>query len=110
MHINEVEPGRCAPVSEQARLDVLKLEWFAQQWVVIQIDLTDGEIIRRPPICMNAAQFVFGKGIDSRRRCSADGRFNGTHGWFLSALAHSPRSLTSVYGLCVPLSSAVAEL
>ena len=43
---------------EEARLDVLLLERLAQQRVVEQIDLTDGQIIGRAPIGIDLAEFL----------------------------------------------------
>ena len=46
----KAEPGRGAPVAEQPRLDVLRPERLAQQRVVLQIDLADGQVVRGPPV------------------------------------------------------------
>jgi hypothetical protein len=49
VRVDEVESG-CGPeVPEQARLDVPGAERLAQQRVVVEIDLPDGQIVRRPP-------------------------------------------------------------
>jgi hypothetical protein len=48
--VDEVEPGRRAPVTEEPWLDVLPLERLAQQGVVHQVDLPDGEVVGRPPV------------------------------------------------------------
>ena len=47
--VEEVEPGGGAPVAEQPRLDVLGPQRLAQQRVVEQIDLADGEVVRSAP-------------------------------------------------------------
>ena len=49
VRVDEVETGRRAPVAEQPRLDVLGAQRLAQQGVVEQVDLTDGEIVRGAP-------------------------------------------------------------
>ena len=48
--VDEVEARRGAPMAEQARLDVLFLERLAQQGIVEQVDLADGQIIGRAPV------------------------------------------------------------
>ena len=48
--IEKVQSRRRAPMSQQARLDVLELERGFEQRIVLQIDLPDREIIGRPPI------------------------------------------------------------
>ncbi len=49
VRVDEVEAGRRSPVAEQARLDVLGREGFAQQRVGEQVDLADGKVVRGPP-------------------------------------------------------------
>ena len=41
MRIDEVQPRRRAPMAEQARLDMLRLQRFAQERIVEKIDLPD---------------------------------------------------------------------
>ena len=43
--INEIQPGRGAPMPEQTRLDVFELERGFEQGIVLQIDLPDREVI-----------------------------------------------------------------
>ena len=50
VRIDEVESRRRAPVPEQARLDVLLLQRLAQQRIVEQVDLADGQIVRGAPV------------------------------------------------------------
>jgi hypothetical protein len=50
MRVDEVQAGGGAPVAEQTRLDVLDCERFPQQRVVQEVDLPDGEVIRRAPV------------------------------------------------------------
>ena len=57
MHIDEVEARRRAPMAEQARLDVLELERLFQERIVEQVDLADGEIVRRPPPAIDEVEF-----------------------------------------------------
>ena len=58
MDVDEVQPGRGAPVAEQARLDVLERERLAQQRVVEQVDLADRQVVGRPPVGVQALQLV----------------------------------------------------
>ena len=48
--IDEVQPRRRTPVAEQARLDMGQRERLLQQGIVVEINLTDGQIIRCSPI------------------------------------------------------------
>ena len=50
--VDEVQARRRAPVAEQARLDVLGLQRLAEQRIVEQIDLADGEIVGRAPVAV----------------------------------------------------------
>jgi hypothetical protein len=49
MGIQQVEPGRCAPVSEQARLDVGGLQRLVEQRVGLEVDLPDGQVVGGAP-------------------------------------------------------------
>ena len=49
VRVEELQPGRGAPVAEQPRLHVVALERLAQQRVVEQVDLADGQVVRRAP-------------------------------------------------------------
>ena len=48
--IDEVQPRRRAPVAKQARLDMGQRERLLQQGIVVEINLTYGQIIRRSPV------------------------------------------------------------
>ena len=50
MHIDEVQPRSGAPVAEESRLHVLKTQGNLEQRVIIQIDLSDREIVGCTPI------------------------------------------------------------
>jgi hypothetical protein len=56
LDVDEVEAGGGAPVTEQARLDVLRPQRLPQQRVVPQIDLGDGEVVGRLPVGDEAIQ------------------------------------------------------
>ena len=50
MDVDEVQPRSGAPVTEQARLHMLKRQVNPEQWVVVQIDLPNREIVGCTPI------------------------------------------------------------
>jgi len=58
VNIDEVQAGGGAPVPEQTRLDMLEREGGFEQWIVLQIDLSDREVIRGPPIRIHLFQHV----------------------------------------------------
>src|ERR1051325_12024435 len=46
---------------EQARLDVLATQRLAQEWVGQQVDLSNGQIVRSPPVGVDRQQLVVGR-------------------------------------------------
>ena len=70
VRVDEVQTRGRAPVPEQAGLDVRRGERHLEQRVVEQVDLTDGEVVRRPPVPVDQGQLVVGDrnggGIGSR--------------------------------------------
>jgi hypothetical protein len=58
MDVDEVESGRGAPMSEQARFDVLEFEGFCEQRVIEKINLSDRQILRSAPVCVNPAKLI----------------------------------------------------
>ena len=58
MGVDEVDARRSAPVAEQARLDVLGAERLAEQRVLVQVDLSDGQVIGRAPPGIDGAHLV----------------------------------------------------
>ena len=56
--VDEVEAGRRAPVAQQARLDVLGPQRFAQQRVGQQVDLADREVVGGPPVRVETIRLV----------------------------------------------------
>ena len=50
VEVDEAEPGRRAPVPEQARLDVLGPERLAQERIVLKVDLADRQVVRGAPV------------------------------------------------------------
>lgn len=60
--VDQVEAGAGAPVPEQSRLDVVGGQRLAQQRIVQQVDLPDGEVVRGAPVGVQPAQLVVGEG------------------------------------------------
>src|SRR5438094_10305023 len=58
MDIDKVQPWCRAPMAEQTRLDVRQLEWLLQQWIVVEINLADREVVCRAPIGVQLAQQI----------------------------------------------------
>jgi hypothetical protein len=52
MGVDKIKSGGGAPVTEQPRLDVFSPQRFPQQGIPEQIDLTDRQIVCRPPIAV----------------------------------------------------------
>ncbi len=63
VNVDEVEPRGSTPMSEQPGLDMLYLQGFPQQGIVIEIDLSNGEVVGRPPISVHGLQLFFGEGF-----------------------------------------------
>src|SRR4029079_17121718 len=61
VRVEQVHAGRGAPAPEQPRLDVLEGQGLAQERIVEQVDLPDGEVVRRPPPAVEATQLFRGK-------------------------------------------------
>ena len=66
VRVEEVEPGRRPEMAEQARLDVLRPERLAEQRVVEQVDLSDGEVVRRPPPGVDQPELVLAERLGRR--------------------------------------------
>jgi len=58
MDVNEVQSGSRAPVPQQARFDVLALEWPLEQGIVVEINLADRQIVGRPPVGVHFFQQI----------------------------------------------------
>ena len=59
--VEQVEPGRRPEVPEQARLDVLRPQRLAEQRVVEEVDLPDGEVVGRAPVGVEEVQLLGGE-------------------------------------------------
>jgi hypothetical protein len=60
--VQEIETRRRSPVPEQAGLDVFGQERFTQQRIVQQIDLSDRQVVGRPPVPIDQSQILGGVG------------------------------------------------
>ena len=86
VHVDQVEPGRGAPMAKQPRFNVVGAELFAQQRVRHQVDLSDSEIIRGTPPGIYPAQFISAQGLGPVRHLAKLRVFiRGVHA-FLSLL------------------------
>ena len=68
VRVEKVEAGHGAEVAEQPGLHVLRLQWFAQQRVVEQVDLGDGEVVGGPPVGVDQMQLLLAEGTRRRIR------------------------------------------
>ena len=59
VQVDEVEPWRGAPVAEQPRLGVLDSQGLAEERIVEQVDLTNGQVVRSAPVGVHAAKQIF---------------------------------------------------
>ena len=64
MHIDEILARRRAPVSDHERLHMGKLERLAQKRIVIEINLSNGQIVGGAPIRVDPAQLI---GVERRQ-------------------------------------------
>jgi len=58
MRVDEIQPRRRAPMAEQTRLDVLGPQGLAQQGIVQEIDLPDGEVVRGAPVAIEEIELA----------------------------------------------------
>ncbi len=70
VHPDKRECRTGAPVSEQPMLDVVRLQRFAQQRVVFQVDHPYRQVVARPPVGVMRASCVSASGCDSRSGCA----------------------------------------
>ena len=61
MNVDEIQSWRRAPMSKEPRLDMLALERFFEQWIVVQINLADRQIVCRPPIRVHLPEQLRGE-------------------------------------------------
>ena len=77
--VDEIEARRRAPVSKEARLDVLLLERLAQKRIVEQVDLADGQIVGGAPVGVDQRAFRLRQRALGFRRASFLFRQSGRH-------------------------------
>lgn len=58
--VGEGDTGHGAPVPDQPRFDVFGPQGFGEQGIVGQIELPDGEVVRRPPPGVQIVQIGLG--------------------------------------------------
>ena len=58
MHIDEVLARRRAPVSDHQRLHMRQFQRLAQQRIVVEINLSDGQVVGGAPVGVHLAQLV----------------------------------------------------
>src|ERR1700761_257082 len=92
MDIDKILAGRCPPVTQQARFDVAKLERLFQERIVKQGDLTDRQIVRCTPPCLDQAHPF--------------GREQTIWDWQFSVFRHDASSIPA----CAPPSSEVTSV
>ena len=56
--IDEVQAGRSAPMSQEARFDIFEGKGFLEQWISEKVDLSDGEVIGGPPVGVDIFQVL----------------------------------------------------
>ena len=61
MRVDETQSRRRPPMSEQPRLDVLGAERLAEQRIVLQKDLTDGEVVGCRPVAVDRVELRRGQ-------------------------------------------------
>ena len=66
MRVDEAQSRRRAPVAEQARFDVGERKRLFQQRIVVEIDLSDREIVRRAPPGVEFAELFGIEGLGRR--------------------------------------------
>lgn len=52
-------------MSQQPRFDVLKSQGLGQQRVGQEVDLPDGQVVRRPPVGVQRAQFLLVEAVEA---------------------------------------------
>ena len=63
VHVDQVQARGRAPVAEQPRLHVLRVERLPQERVVEQVDLPDREVVGGPPVGVDQPKLLVGEGL-----------------------------------------------
>src|SRR5215475_10799193 len=53
---NEIQSGRCSPMTQEALLDVFAAKWLPQEWILLKVDLPDSQIIRSTPVTVHPVE------------------------------------------------------
>ena len=61
MDVHEVQAGRRAPMPQQTRLDVFRRQRLLEQRIVVEINLSDRQVVRSPPVCVHGVQLFGGE-------------------------------------------------
>jgi hypothetical protein len=83
MDVEKVETGGGAPVSEEARFDVIECQRTFKERIVFEVDLADGEVVGGAPVGVDQSEFGWiERGI--RRGCRTRHRLL-SHGFAAAA-------------------------
>ena len=63
MHVNEIESRSGAPMTEKPGLYMFRFQRFLEQRIVHQVYLSDREVVRCTPVCIDCLEFLL------RKRC-----------------------------------------
>src|SRR6185295_2431606 len=58
VHVDEILPGRRAPVAEQSRLDVFVLQRPPEQRVIQEVNLADRQVVGGSPVSVHACEQI----------------------------------------------------
>src|SRR5882757_2207026 len=61
VHVNQIQTGSGAPMSEQSRFHMFKFKRLFEQRIVHQINLTDRQIIGGAPVSIHLVEFDGGQ-------------------------------------------------
>src|SRR5262249_39513983 len=67
MDVDEVQPRRGPPVAEKPRLDVFLGQRLLEQWVVVEVDLTDRQVVGGSPVGIDQREFLVRQRISHDR-------------------------------------------
>ena len=70
VNVNEIQTGRRPPVTEKTRFDVILCERLLEQRIVVEINLTDRQVVGRPPVRVDQCPFLIGQ--RARHDCLPD--------------------------------------
>jgi hypothetical protein len=53
---NEIQSGGRSPMAQEPLLDMFAAKWLPQEWILLQVDLADCQIIRSTPVPVHAVE------------------------------------------------------